>query len=671
MAVKQLPKTSRQQIEHLRRYRHRWRRRILFALFSLLVFFAILIGVVYAFTKVPPASAVSLASVTTVYDDLNHPIGTLHASENRVIIPFSQMPVILREAVISAEDRGFYHHGGVSIPGIVRAAMSDVLAGHVLEGGSTITQQYVKNAFVGSRRSFWRKIREAFIAVKLERSWSKDKILEAYLNTIYFGRGAYGVEAAAQAYFGSHASALTLPQAALLAGVIRAPSVLDPAQNPDAAMRVRTVVLDAMSREGYISAQDAAIASVAPFTAIKRPVAKSGASYFLEAVRHELVRRFGDDVVNRGGLKVHTTLDMRMQTAAENAVASTLDRSTDPEAALVCVDPATGSVRALVGGRNYATRQYDLATQAQRQPGSSFKPVTLAAYLEQGGSLTDRFRAPASITVHYDGRSWKVSNYDHRGYGSLSVSRATANSVNTVYAQMIIKAGPDHVRDMAARLGIQSHLDPYPSLALGTEDVTPLELANVYATFADDGQRVQAHLIARVDDIDGHQIYRFSDRATQAISSQTARLVTKALMGVIRSGTGRSAALGRPAAGKTGTTENHRDAWFAGYTPDLATVVWMGFVEGTATMQNVRGIQVTGGSFPASIWKQFMLDALEPFAPREFPGVTPPPMPVVIAPTQTASPSPSPSPSDSSAPSVSASPAPHAHSANPSPTPSR
>ncbi len=589
------------------------------------------------------------------------------------------MAPIMEQAAVAAEDRNFYRHKGISMAGVVRAAFVNLFAGEIKQGGSTITQQYVKNAFVGRQRTFTRKAREAVIAMKLERTWDKNEILTAYLNTIYFGRGAYGIQAAARAYFAVDASRLNLEQAALLAGIIRAPEALDPSRKPEAAKKARARVLRAMAEERFITEDERAVAAAAEFKILPRRVAFTGsAPYFLEAVRRELVRRFGETVVLRGGLRVQTTLNSTMQQAAEQAVRKTLDRPTDPETALVSVDPKTGSVRAMVGGRDFVKRKFNMATQARRQPGSAFKPVILAALLEQGGTLNDRFRAPGTITLDTGGQTWKLSNYDRKNYGSLSVLDATANSVNTVYAQMILQAKPEAAVDIAKRLGITSELEPVAALALGTEEVTPLELTGAYATLANDGKRARVHLIARVDDAGGRERYRFSESATEEIPQRVARLVTQALERVIESGTGTRADIGRPAAGKTGTTENHRDAWFAGYTPDLATAVWMGFPDGTKTMQNVRGMKVVGGSFPARIWKAFMMEALEGVPPQAFPdpedapSISPSPAPsgsILITPSVPASSPSEPTADPSQPPPTQPSPEPSATGPSPQPSP--
>ncbi|HVL91469.1 MAG TPA: transglycosylase domain-containing protein [Actinomycetota bacterium] len=664
-----------------------WLRRVVVLGGVGLAFGILLFGIYYAFAKVPEPQDIATAQSSVVEDHKGRFVGRLHGSEDRAIVPLKQIPEITRNAVIAAEDRGFYQHKGISPLGVVRAAVRNLMAREIKQGGSTITQQYVKNAFVGRERSFMRKFKEAVVSVKLERKWSKDQILSAYLNTIYFGRGAYGIDAAARAYYGIPASRLNLAQSALLAGIVRAPEKLEPAKNAEAAKKIRDRVLDGMAEMKMIEETARDEAKKAELATIARGTGISGrGAYFLDAVRRELIERFGEDEVLRGGLRIRTTMDVEMQKTAEEAVAGVLDRATDPEAALVSVDPATGEIRAYVGGRDYAKQQFDLAA-AKRQPGSSFKPLVLAAALENGSSLSSAYPAPATITLQTGGKPWTVSNYDKKSYGTLNLAAATADSVNTVYAQLIMDIGPEKVVEVAERLGIESKLDAVPSLALGTLEISPSELAGAYATMANDGKRVAAHMIARVTDRDGKELYRFSDSAKKEMEPNVARNVTQAMVQVVKAGTGRSADIGRPMAGKTGTTENHRDAWFAGYTPNLATVVWMGYPDGTRTMSNVRGKKVVGGSFPAQIWKAFMKKAhsgvkvksfpgAEPIAPSGEPAPSPsgsqtavptgPPVTVVPEPTGTGSPSHEPPPSPAPTPTQSRSRPP---SPSPSPTP--
>ncbi len=649
------------------------------------LFVTLLFGIAYALAPLPETSDVATAQSTIVMDRTGKPIARLHAEVDRVDVPLAQVSKIMQDAVLAAEDRDFYEHGGVSIPGVVRAAFTNVVRGKVVQGGSTITQQYVKNAYVGSNRTIWRKFREVIVATKLERSLSKKEILERYLNTVYFGRGAYGVEAAARTFFNVPSSKLTLPQAAYLAGAIRSPERYS--HDLDLGEKRRNRVIRMLLSLKKISERDAQRAietklRVAPqrgggFSAV-------AGAHFVENVRKELISRFGSDEVYRGGLRVTTTLDLEWQQHAERAVREIMNRPGDPEVALVAVDPNTGAVRVMVGGRtSFAKQQLNLATQGRRQPGSAFKPFVLAAAVEENLSIRTKFPAPAKITLETGFEPWEVDNYDRRDYGTLDLVQATENSVNTVYAQLITRIGPSKVVTAAHAAGITTKMSSVPSLALGTNSVTPLEMAGAYATFANGGMANETYLVSKVTDAKKKVLYERKPRGARGMAERTANTVAHVLKQVIERGTGRRADIGRPAGGKTGTTEEHADAWFGGFTPDLSTVVWMGHPQKLIPMNDVHGIQVVGGSFPAQIWHDFMIKALAKVPPRDFgrpsfggdmPTITPSasaspsPSPSLPAPSVTVVPStppsgkgknsPSPSPSGTSSPVASVTPSP-------------
>jgi penicillin-binding protein 1A len=653
------------------RWRSRLKRLALVVIPAGLLLFVVFVGVAYALVDVPKPSEFASAHSTVVLDRRGRTIARLHAEADRIDIPASRIPAVMRNAVIAAEDHDFYRHGGVSIPSIFRAAIANLTGGSIRQGGSTITQQYVKNAYVGNERTIWRKVKEAIVAIKIERKESKDQILTDYLNTIYFGRGAYGVEAAAKTYFDISATSLHVEQAALLAGVIRAPELNDPVRHPEQAKVRRDTVLRAMAKLNLITDAEAEQAAAKPV------VVKAGTSggvgagivgaHFVEDVRRLLVGQYGAARVYRGGLVVRTTLDLRLQRYAEAAVRGVLDRKTDPEAALVSIDAQTGEVLAMVGGRSFSERQFNLATQGHRQPGSSFKPFVLAAALDQGISIRSRFRAPASIKLDTGFEPWKVANYDKKDYGTLDLIEATEFSVNTVFAQLILKVGPAKAAEMAAQAGIGSKLDQVPSLTLGTSPVTPIELAGAYADFANGGSHAQPHLIRSISESGGKVLFKDEIKPEPAILPAVADTVAYALTQVVQKGTGRSAKLGaRPVGGKTGTTEDHVDAWFVGFTRQISTAVWMGYPEGGRTMEHVRGIAVTGGSFPAQIWKSYMEKAVEGtpvqgFGKPTFAGE-------VLNGSPTPSPSPSPTGSSSPVPTVVPSTAPTSPEPKPSPT---
>ena len=554
-------------------------------------------------------------------------LAVLSQDGQRFEVPLEEMAPIVVDAVLAAEDRRFYAHSGVDPLGITRALWRNVTTDRT-QGGSTITQQLVKNEYLSSERSLWRKAREAVLSVKLERSEDKDQILERYLNTVYFGRGAYGVEAAARIYFDSTAADLSLEQAALLVGLLRSPETADPVEDMDEATARRAVVLRDLVEVGKITPDEAKAADAAPIEATPRtrPVTLTAglAPHFVEWVREQTIAAVGEDAVYGAGLRVITTIDLKAQAAAEAAVAETLTDPAGPQAALVALD-TDGAIRAHVGGRSFDALQVDLARGADgggsgRQPGSAFKPFVLEAALDRGITLGDRYAAPSTIELDIGGEPWAVDNYGGEGYGDLSVADATADSVNTVYAQLLAEVGPEAVAEAATTTGIDAELDPVAAIALGVEEVSPLDLASAYLTFADDGARVEPYAIARIEDTDGKVLWEPERPEPEpAVEPEISRAVTHALRGVVDGGTGRAADIGRPQAGKTGTTQDNVDAWFAGYVPGYAAVVWMGYPEASRPMDDVQGRAVTGGSFPAQIWARYMEVAMEGREAADFP----------------------------------------------------
>jgi penicillin-binding protein 1A len=545
---------------------------------------------------------------------------------NRFEVRLDQVAPIAIQAVIAAEDRRFYSHGGIDPIGLTRAVWQNLRSDRT-QGGSTITQQLVKLLYTDGERSFARKAQEAVLATKLERTADKDQILERYLNVVYFGRGAYGIEAAARAYFGVAAADLQTGQAALLAGLIRSPETAEPDEDPTEATRRRRTVLDGLVAIGAITGEEAAAADAAALGTIPEAASATAARvapHFVDYVRQQAIEAVGEEAVYGEGLRIVTTLDLRAQQGAEAAIAEILPDPADPQAALVALD-TDGAVRAYVGGRDYTGLQLDLARGVAaggtgRQAGSTFKPFVLSAALAAGTTLDDVFPAPASIDLDIGGVPWSVDNYGGRSFGEATVGQATAQSINTVYAQLLQGVGPHAVVDAARAAGITSELQPDPSIALGTAPVSPLELARGYLTFADDGQRVDPYVISRIERRDGSVLWE-PDRSDpeRAIDEGVSRAVTRALRGVIDGGTGQAAAIDRPAAGKTGTTQDNADAWFAGYVPGYAAVVWMGYPEGSLPMDDVHGREVTGGSFPAQIWHRYMAVALDGREVADFP----------------------------------------------------
>jgi len=612
----------------------------------------------FAYANISIPNAPPQAQTTFVYDIHGKQIASFHATVNRTDIPFSDMPASLRQAVIAVEDKGYYHHGGISFLGIFRAAWTNITHGQIEQGGSTITQQYVKNVYTGSERTFSRKIKEAILAVKLDHKYSKDEILARYLNTVYFGNGAYGAEAAARTYFGIPARKLSVAQSALLAGIIRSPGTYDPVHDPVQAKARRDLVLDLMANQGYISAATALQLKTEPIVVKKVRGQSSGRfPYFIDFIRRQMLDQFGEQLTYSGGLRVHTTLNSAWQQDAEQAIKSHLPGAHDPTAALVAIDPNTGAIRALVGGRNFQKDQFNAAIQAHRGAGSSFKPFTLTAAFQQRIDPKSVWNGPPQITIpnkecYTNGTPWVVHNFADESAGTMTLLQATAHSVNTIFAQLVTKVGPSSVVDVAHKMGIQSNLQSVCSITLGSQGVTPLEMANAYATLDARGVRHGPIGWSRVNDSSGSVLDKPDTTGQRAIDQNDADLVTYALQGVIQSGTGMAASIGRPAAGKTGTDQNFKNAWFCGYTPQLTTCVWMGYLKKESPMTNVEGVSaVAGGTIPAAIWHDFMSAAMqglpaETFPSPSFAGYNRHPS-GTVSPTPSPSPSPTPSPTSS------------------------
>ena len=548
-----------------------------------------------------------------------------HDGEDRVPVPFSSLPGHLVDAVVAIEDQRFWIHNGVDPGAVARAARANLEAGQIVQGGSTITQQYLKMAVVGSDLTIERKVEEAGLAVRLEEALSKREILERYLNLVFLGEGSYGVEAAAQRYFGVHAAELTLSQSALLAGLIVSPTTLNPYDDPGGALDRRSAVLDSMVGAGWLDRAQADRAAVESLGLLPRGfVDRSLYPYFTEEVRRTLLAEpaLGDTVeerwelIHHGGLIIHTTIDPSAQVAAETAIRSVMPDD-GPSAALVAIDPSTGMVRALVGGRDYydlsdPVAQFNLATQGRRQPGSAFKPFALAAALDAGMDLDTVFPGGRVVSVTTDaGTRWTVANHEDALFPPLTLREATVFSVNTVYARVTDQIGPEAIVAAARAAGISTPLEPISSVALGTQEVTVLEMAGAYSTLAAGGLRTEPTLVTRVTAPGGDVLFRTLPALTRAINEDTAEKVTETLVDVVRRGTGQQAKIGRPVAGKTGTTEGSYDAWFVGYTPDLVAAVWIGFPEGTKPLTAPwTPFTVTGGTWPGQIWSRFAVSAL-------------------------------------------------------------
>jgi penicillin-binding protein 1A len=556
-------------------------------------------------------------------------LAVLRGSENRVFVEWDDISSRMKQAIVAVEDRRFWDHRGVDLRGILRALWADIRQQKVVEGGSTIVQQFVKNAYLDDRQSIGRKVREAALAWQLHQKWSKQKILTAYLNTVYFGNGAYGVQQAARVYFDKIAEDLKLHEAALLAGIPADPSSYDPVARPRAARARRTKVLGDMLELGWITAREYTRAARTPLPRprdVRLPGTQTPwAPYFTNYVKQQLIdsERYGPRKVFGGGLRVRTTIDLGLHELGRQAIAKWLPHAQGPAAALVAIDPKTGDVLAMIGGRNFRDSQFNLAAQSERQPGSAFKPFVLAAALQAGIAPSTTF-VSRRVSIPLGDKFWLVENYEDSYLGAIDLGTATIHSDNAVYAELTRLVGPARVARTARNLGVRSPLRAYFAIGLGAQAVNPLELARAYAVFANGGYRLDTRSFGNRPRViqqitaPGGKVDRNVQTSHQVLTSRTVGIVNDLLQKVIQQGTGRRAALaGWPAAGKTGTTENHGDAWFVGYTPELVTAVWVGYPTQLRPMlTEFHGDPVAGGTYPAQIWKTFMEAAL-PYLGKE------------------------------------------------------
>ena len=543
------------------------------------------------------------AQTTTIYDRKGHLIARLHGSIDRVNATSAQIPSYLKQATIAIEDRRFYtDFHGLDLHGLARAAIADLQSGRPSQGASTITQQYVKNAYLSDSDTLRRKVQEAILAWELTDHWSKDRILTAYLNTVYYGQGAYGVQAAAETFFHRSVAKLSLSQAALLAGLPQDPNGYSPIYDPQDALARRNTVLADMAAQGYIDAAQARKAEAMPVRVFRNPApgVAPQAAWFVDYVTAQLVARYGATETFEGGLRVFTTLDSRLQRDALQAMKETLPSG--PAGALVSIDPKTGFIRAMMTTLDPKKVQFDLAFQAHRQLGSAMKPFALAAAIEQGADPATTYYTSAPLAIPLpDGQVWNVSTFDHSYAGRINLVQATWRSDNTVYAQLAMDVGAANIVRVAHAAGITSPLKPYPSIVLGSEAVSPLEVADAYATFADLGVRHAPQAIARVVFADGTTTVA-RVHGVRAMPAGVAYVVEQILAGNTRYGT----AAAMPsyyqgvAAGKTGTTENSADAWFCGFDPLLATAVWMGYPSAEIPMPGVQG-----ATYCVPIWGRY------------------------------------------------------------------
>jgi penicillin-binding protein 1A len=614
-----------------------------------------------------PNPGVDASRITHIYDVTGKEIGVLRKFDTKVPVSRSDIPDVLKQAVVATEDQRFYSHTGIDIRGSARAFWADVRGRALVQGGSTITQQYVKSVYTGGERTFSRKLKEAVIASRIDRKMDKDEILFLYLSNIYLGGGAYGVGAAAESYFKKPVNDLTLSESALLASIIRAPSQLEPRGHPFEAEAGRVRVLGEMLHQGRISQaqHDEAVqerlvnvgtdpAPDGPATLVYPLELQSATEpYFVDAVRRYLSAKYGDDVIYKGGLRVETSLDPRLQELAEAAVNRSLEGTSPPlEMAMVTVEPSTGFVKALVGGRDFASSQVNLALGncpdgpaprdgpvclagggTGRQPGSAFKPITLAKAFEIGIGPGRVYSGPSSYRFpNCSGEFCTVRNVESGGYGAISLRQATAYSVNTVYAQLVIDVGVPETAEMAHRLGLtmvdpdgtRADGQPYgAAITLGAAETSPYDMAAAFSVFANRGLQQPASPVVKVTDSEGNVLEDNTQRKPRRVLSEVvADNVNDVLKGVVEFGTGTNANINRPngTAGKTGTSENFGDAWFVGYTPALSTAVWMGYSDSREKpLRNIKGTSIVyGGTIPARTWGAYMGEALKSAPPADF-----------------------------------------------------
>ena len=590
-----------------------------------------LFAIAYFTVSIPDPNAYVDSQATIIQYANGEEIGRMGA-QNRTIVSLTKIPLHLREAVMAAEDRDFYSNKAFSPIGILRALKNNLLGGS-LQGGSTITQQYAKTAFLTPDRTIQRKIRELVIAIKLENQLSKDEILENYLNTIYFGRGSYGVQTASLQYFNRSVDQLSVSQAVVLASILRSPGLYDPAFNKDNRPRLENrfaYVVKGMTEKGWLTEKEAAKLKI-PYIA---PRATSGSlsgpkGHLIEAVRKELIKfGFTEDQIMVGGLVVKTTLVQQAQQAAVDAVnkQGPTKAPDNLHIGLVAVRPGTGEIIAMYGGKDYLTRQLNDATQAIAQAGSTFKPFALIAGLQQGIPLTSMWNGDSPQTFDDAGKPYPVANYGFEGWGQISLLKATGSSVNTVYVPLGIKVGPENVVEAARRAGIPESIAmvPTPSVVLGVASPHVLDVANAYATFAANGIYAKPYLISQVLGSNKGVLYEGKPQTQEVFAADVMADLTYALKYVVTNGSGFAARkLNRPVAGKTGTSQSNASAWFSAYTPQLAASVALFRDDATQSLKGVGGLAtVTGGSFPARIWTAFMKGALKGEPVLDFPAPT-------------------------------------------------
>lgn len=607
------------QLERWMPFLKRLQRWLIYSGAALLLLFIMAFGFLYYLrVQALPASAISQTS--QMLDAQGHIIDTFHAGENRQSVPLKEISPYLLEATLAIEDQRFYDHLGFDLKGMARAAVVNVEHLSREQGASTLTQQLARNLYLTHERTWTRKLKEAMYTIQLEMHYSKDEILGLYLNEIYYGHGAYGAEAASELYFGKHASELTLAESAMLAGIPKGPKYYSPYMDMKNAKDRQRTILQTMADQGIIQQSDAkaAGAELLKFVPLGTSKASGIAPYFRDYIRYIAVDKLGIDerTLSEGGIRIFTTLDPVAQHAAEEAVANGIPEDSQQQAALISIDPRTGYIKAMVGGRDYKTNQYNRVFAKTRQPGSSFKPILYLTALQQGVMTpVSKFKSAPTIFTYDEGRkTYSPSNYNSKYVGDyIDMRQAIASSDNIYAVNSIMAVGPEKVIDMARKLGIESPMQPVPSLALGTFPISPMEMASAFSTLANGGIRMEPTAILRIEDSKGEVLYEAKPASYSVVDAAHAYVLTSLMESVFDTGgtAGRvSAMIKRPVAGKTGTTAT--DAWLVGYTPELATAVWVGYDKG-------RKLTQTEARRAAPIFATYTEAALSAIPPKIFP----------------------------------------------------
>ncbi|MFH1823646.1 MAG: PBP1A family penicillin-binding protein [Candidatus Firestonebacteria bacterium] len=576
----------------------------------------------------------SLAS--KIYDINENLIAQLYI-EQRTLVPLYKVPKYLQNAIIVVEDENFYKHWGIDISGIIRAFLVNVIHGRVEQGGSTITQQLARNLFLTQERTISRKIKEAMLALKIEYKYTKKEILQMYLNQVYFGGGAYGIETAGRIYFGKHVEELTLPECATLAGLPRAPNEYSPYKNIERAKKRRNKIIDRLVKKKFITKEEGDIAKETSIELHK--LESKNAPYFVEYIRQQLEEIYGNNIVYKGGLSIYTTLDLTLQDIAQRVTAKGLEdaeikiakelgipieniydsefkKNIPVQIALIAIEPKTGYIKAMIGGRDFSESEFNRAIQAKRQPGSAFKPFIYTAAIDNGFTPADIIIDSPLVITDNDGTIWKPENYEKKFFGPTTLRKAITNSRNVVTLKLLTKIGISAVHSYAHKMGIKSNISRNLSLAFGTSEVTLLELTSAFATFPNIGIEIEPISIASIKDSSGKVIQENDPRLQEVLKPETVYIMTSLLNSVVNEGTGQSIRrLGfkYDCAGKTGTTDNQSDVWFIGFTSDLVVGIWLGFDD-----RRSLGNTITSSNTSASIWGEFMLEVYNEKQPANF-----------------------------------------------------